>query len=63
MNSIASINNQESDHAEAIAQDVQEIRVEKISTIRRQLGEGRYFVADKLNVVVDRMLEELLEGN
>ncbi len=36
-----------------------EIRVEKILDIRRQLGEGRYSIADRLDVVVDRMIEIL----
>ncbi len=37
----------------------QEIRVEKVLDIRRQLGEGRYSLADRLDVVVDRLLDEL----
>ena len=41
--------------------DKSEIRVEKILSVRRQLGEGRYYVAEKLDVVVDRILEELLQ--
>lgn len=45
------------------AADEQEadIRVDKILDIRRQLGEGRYSIADKLDVVIDRLLEEILK--
>jgi len=35
-------------------------RVEKVLDIKRQLAEGRYDLADKLDVVVDRFLEDLL---
>ncbi len=37
-----------------------EIRVDKILSVRRELGEGRYYVAEKLDVVVDRLIEDLL---
>ena len=37
----------------------QEIRVEKVLGIRRQLGEGRYSLAERLDVVVDKLLDEL----
>lgn len=37
----------------------QEIRVEKVLDIRRQLGEGRYSLAERLDVVVDRLLDDL----
>ncbi len=37
----------------------QEIRVEKVLDIRRQLGEGRYSIANRLDVVVDKLLDEL----
>jgi hypothetical protein len=33
-----------------------EIRVEKILDIRRQLGEGRYSMEDRLDLVIDRIL-------
>lgn len=38
-----------------------EIRIEKILDVRRQLGEGRYELAKRLDVVLDRILEGLLE--
>ena len=37
-----------------------EIREEKVFRIRRQLAEGRYNVADRLDAVVDSLLEALL---
>jgi len=36
-----------------------EIRVEKVLDIRRQLGEGRYSIEDRLDVVIDRIVAEL----
>jgi hypothetical protein len=38
----------------------QEIRIDKVLDVKRQLAEGRYDVADKLDVAVDRLLEDLL---
>jgi len=37
-----------------------QFRVEKILDIKRQLAEGRYEIEEKLDVVVDRLLEDLL---
>jgi hypothetical protein len=42
-----------------LAVDEPEIRVEKVLDIRRQLGEGRYSVADRLDAVVDRIIADL----
>jgi hypothetical protein len=36
-----------------------EIRVEKVLAIRRQLGEGRYSIAERLDVVIDRIIKDL----
>jgi len=36
-----------------------EIRVEKVLDIRRQLGEGTYSLADRLDVVIDRIIQDL----
>lgn len=36
-----------------------EIRVEKVMDIRRQLGEGRYSIMDRLDVVIDRIIRDL----
>jgi hypothetical protein len=38
-----------------------EIRIDKVLSMRRQLGEGRYHVAEKMDVVVDRILEAMLK--
>lgn len=35
-------------------------RAEKVLDMKRQLAEGRYDIAQKLDVVVDRFLEDLL---
>jgi anti-sigma28 factor (negative regulator of flagellin synthesis) len=37
------------------------IRVDKVLEIRRQLGEGTYSIADRLDAVVDKIIEELRE--
>jgi negative regulator of flagellin synthesis FlgM len=37
-----------------------EVRIEKVMEVRRQLGEGRYDLAERLDVVLDRVLEDLL---
>lgn len=36
-----------------------EVRVEKVLEIRRQLGEGRYSIADRLDVVIERIINDL----
>ena len=36
------------------------IRAEKVLEIKRQLGEGRYSIVERLDVVLDRMLEAVL---
>jgi hypothetical protein len=51
--------NARSDGTVLLLDEEPEIRVEKILDIRRQLGEGRYSIADRLDVVVDRMIEIL----
>jgi len=61
MNSIACLDNRESEQAVSAAHNAPELRVERILMIRRQLGEGRYCIAEKLDVVVDRILEDLLK--
>jgi hypothetical protein len=37
----------------------QEIRVDKVLEIRRQLGEGTYSIADRLDVVVEKIIAEI----
>lgn len=36
-----------------------EVRVDKILEIRRQLGEGTYSIADRLEVVIERIIQDL----
>jgi len=60
MNSIACLDHCKTDHATGSVQHDSDVRVEKILSVRRRLGEGRYDVAEKLDVVVDRILEDLL---
>jgi hypothetical protein len=36
-----------------------EIRVDKILDIRRQLGEGTYSIAERLDVVIERIIRDL----
>lgn len=60
MNSLACLNNCESEKEAVTAENTPKIRIDKVLSMRRQLGEGRYYVAEKLDVVVDRLIEELL---
>ncbi len=36
-----------------------DIRVDKVLDIRRQLGEGTYSIEDRLDIVVERIMEDL----
>jgi hypothetical protein len=60
VDSIACINKCESEKTDATAEQAPEINVEKVLSIRSQLGKGRYCIAEKLDVVVDILLEKLL---
>jgi len=44
----------------ATGQQEPQFRVEKILDIKRQLGEGRYHIEEKLDVVLGRLLEDFL---
>jgi hypothetical protein len=44
-----------------IPADDEQIRVDRVLEIRRQLGEGTYSIADRLDVVVERIMEDLRE--
>ena len=61
MNSTVCTHNRKRNHGVAPARDDPEVRVEKVLSVKRQLYEGRYSVADKLNTTLDRILEELLQ--
>lgn len=60
MNSIACLNNSKLDQNTDTSEYMPEIRIDKVLSVRRQLGEGRYYVAEKLDIVADRILEVLL---
>jgi hypothetical protein len=60
MNSMVCLNDCESDKDAVTAEDSPEIRIEKVLSARRELGEGRYCIVEKLDIVVDRLLEVLL---
>ena len=60
MNSLAHINDCETQKEGYTADFTQDLRIDKVLQIRRQLGEGRYCISEKLDVVTDRILEELL---
>jgi hypothetical protein len=61
MTVMACLDHCKTDHTVAPARDAPEGRVKKVLSVRRQLGEKRYGLAEKLNVVVDRLLEDLLQ--
>ena len=58
MDSVTYVENQ-TGWAAAMGQQVPQFRVEKVLDIKRQLAEGRYDIEGKLDVVVDRLLEDL----
>ena len=59
MDSMMCVENQTGVSA-ATGQQEPQFRVEKILDIKRQLGEGHYDIEEKLDVVVSRLLEDLL---
>jgi len=44
----------------AVAENAGGVRVEKVRRVRRQVGQGRYRINERLDVVIDRILAELL---
>lgn len=42
-----------------VADEPEEIRIDKVLTIRRELRAGRYHIADRLDTVVDKLLDLL----
>ena len=51
--------NAELDSAVLAEDESIDIRVDKVLEIRRQLGEGTYSIEDRLDVVVERIIEDL----
>jgi hypothetical protein len=62
MNSLACLDNCRKDRSIILAQNVPSVRIEKISSVKRQIYEGRYSVDEKLEATVDRILEYLLQS-
>jgi anti-sigma28 factor (negative regulator of flagellin synthesis) len=60
MDSVACVDNREVSLSATVAKQEPQFRAEKVLDIKRQLAEGRYDIAGKLDVVVDRLFEELL---
>ncbi|MCL5280622.1 MAG: flagellar biosynthesis anti-sigma factor FlgM [Planctomycetes bacterium] len=52
-------NNGRPDAAVLMEDEATDIRVDKILEIRRQLGEGTYSIEERLDVVVERIIEDL----
>ena len=48
-----------SDSAILMEDEPIDFRVDKVLEIRRQLGEGTYSIEDRLDVVVERIIEDL----
>ena len=46
--------------ATVLTDEQPEIRVDKVLEIRRQLREGKYSIAERLDVVVDRIIKDLM---
>ena len=61
MNTTACLDYCKTDHAMGSAQNTSDVRVKKVLSVKQQLGEGRYGIAEKLDVVVDRLLEDILQ--
>jgi len=53
------VKNAEPDSPILMEDEPVDIRVDKVLDIRRQLGEGTYSIEDRLDVVVERIMEDL----
>jgi hypothetical protein len=60
MDAVACLYDRETGWAVA-AEQTSQIRVERVLAVRDQLTEGRYCIADRLEAVLDRILEDLLQ--
>ena len=61
MDSVACLYDRETGWAVAPAEQTSQIRIERVLAIRDQLTKGRYCIADRLDAVLDRILEDLLQ--
>lgn len=60
MDSVVIATNRETGPSAAALEPEPPFDADKVLDIKRQLAEGRYDIASKLDVVVDRLLEDLL---
>mgnify|MGYP001562798037 CR=1 FL=1 len=61
MDAVACLDDRETGWAVALAEQASQIRTEKVLAVQDQLAEGRYSIADRLDAVLDRILEDLLQ--
>ena len=59
MKQLCCVKNIRASSASFVEEERSDIRIDKVLEIRRQLGEGTYSIADRLDVVVERMIEDL----
>ncbi len=60
MDAVACLYDRETGWAD-VAEQTSEVRIERVLAIRDQLTKGRYRIADRLDAVLDRILEDLLQ--
>jgi len=61
MNAVACLYDREAGWPVVAAEQTSQIRIERVLAIRDQLAEDRYSIADRLDAVLDRILEDLLQ--
>jgi len=61
MNTVACLDDCEIGLAAATAEQTSQIRCEKVLSVKAQLDEGRYYLTHRLDAVLDRILEDLLQ--
>ncbi len=61
MDAVACLDDREMGWALVAAEQSSPIRIERVLAVRDQLTKGRYCVAERLDAVLDRILEDLLQ--
>lgn len=61
MSLVVCLDNREPPASAVVMDQEPPFRVEKVLDIKRQLAEARYDIAEKLDVVLDRLLEDILQ--
>ena len=61
MSCVACSDSREPGSLAAVGDQEPPFRIEKVLDVKRQLAEGRYEIAERLDVILDRLLEELLQ--